>query len=192
MRKLISVLLALVLLLASAAFAEETWMEYDFGGFTMAFPIDIIGTVSEEIVENEPFLYLFQDYDENAIFNKNLNCVWNSGVDNISAVDPEEFAQMILPQMVAAFEQSGLSVHGAEVLAAVHDEHKGEPCLSAIYACILDYSAFGGPAEFVLYTLQSMVSNEAFGGTYTFTISTDDIESTQLLMEIMDTINWNK
>lgn len=191
MRKLIAVLLALMLL-ASAAFAEETWMEYDFGGFTMAFPIDIIGTMSEEIVENEPFLYLFQDYNENAIFNKNLNCVWNSGVEDITAVDPEELAQMILPQMTGAFEQTGFRVLGAEVLAAAHDAHKGEPCISTIYACVLDYSAFGGPSEFVLYTLQSMVSNEAIGGSYTFTISTDDIENTQLLMEIMDTISWNK
>lgn len=190
MRKLISVLLALILLLTTAAFAEETWMQYDFGGFTMAFPIDIIGSVTEERIENEPFFYIYQDYDPNAVFSKSLNCVWTGTVLNVTEINPEEYGQMILEGMVGGLAEAGVGVSDYMLLAAIHDEHKGEPCLSTIYASVLDYSAFGGPSEMILYTIQSVVSNETIGGTYTFTISTDSIENAQLLMEIMDTVTW--
>lgn len=191
MRKLIALLLTLLLMFSSAAFAEnETWMEYDFGDFTMSFPIDIIGAVTEERVSNQPFMQVFQDYDANALVNKTLNCVWNENIFDIAAIDPAEFARMLKESFPMQMEAAGVGVSACEILAAAHDEHKGQPSLSVILVSLLDYSAFGGPAEYALYTIQTLVSGENIGGSYTFTISTDDIGNTQLLMEIMDTISW--
>ncbi len=84
MRKILSVLIALMLIFSMSAFAEETptvpTIELDFDHFTMTIPEDMVGTSSEEIVSNQPFIQLFQDYSETAAFNKNLNIVWSNEV----------------------------------------------------------------------------------------------------------------
>ena len=190
MRKLMLILLALCLA-AIPCLAEGTQnIDYDFGDFTMSFPEDTIGDVAEEIAENEVFFTIYQDYDESKPFLKNLNGTWNSTYQDLTQMDPTATAQQILNSVVVQFTSYGIAVSNPTLLMAALDEQDGKPALSIIYSTDLDYSATGTDLQMTLYTLQGIVSDESFG-TYTFTISTDDIESAAPLMEIMDTITWN-
>ena len=190
MRKILAVLLALAALLCVPAFAEAQWVEYDFGDFTMSFPEDIMCSISGEIVNNEPFFVFYQDYDETAAFNKSLNGVWSEGAADLTTVDPTAYGQTVLATVASQLGEYGIAVTDPALIAAALDAHDGKPALSIIYGMGVDYSAVGVDLQMTLYTMQAVVSDEALGGSYTFTISTDDITAATLLMEIMDTIQW--
>ena len=55
----------------------------------------------------------------------------------------------------------------------------------------MDYSGLGIDEQWTLYTVQVMVPDEAFEGTYTFTLTTDDWSDTRLLMDVSNSIVWN-
>lgn len=191
MRKLISVILLLVMLVSCAALAEENWIMYNFGDFSLTFPEDVVCAYSEERTENQPFLMFYQDYDETANFNKNLNVVWNSGAEDISAMDPAVMGQLILDQLLAQFDAMGVGHSNAMLVSAETLDHNGKPALGIAYTATVDYSAVmeDGPIVDLVF-VQMIFSDEAFG-TYNFTITTDDIDNTQLLSTILDSLSWN-
>lgn len=191
MRKIFAALLVLALVASSAALAEVAWMDYDFGDFTISFPEDIICSIDDQIVNNQPFAYFFQDYDETAAVNKNLNILWSEEVMDLATVEPTAYAQQILNLTVATYQQMGLTVTNPALLIADFDEQDGKPALCYMYSVTLDYSGLGLDAQATLYILQGMVPDEAFEGTYAFTLTTDDLQNCQLLMDIMDTVSWN-
>lgn len=190
MRKFLLTLLALCLTLVPCLAEEVQNVEYDFGDFTMTFPEDTIGDVSDSLEENAMFFILYQDYDENALFLKNLNGTWNSAYQDLTQVDPTATAQTILDTVQAQFAAQGITVSNPTLLMAALDEQDGKPALSLMFSTDLDYSSAGIDFQMTLYTLQGIVSDENFG-TYTFTISTDDVEAATPLMDIMNTIRWN-
>ena len=173
MRKAIAAFLALMLVASSAALAEPAWMDYDCGHFTISFPEDIDGYIDDEIVSNQPFVMLYQDYDANATFNKSLNVVWSSELLDLAAADPDLYAQQILDVSIMTYEMLG------------------KPMLSFMYKTTMDYSGLGIDEQWTLYTVQVMVPDEAFEGTYTFTLTTDDWSDTRLLMDVSNSIVWN-
>ena len=191
MRKAIATLLVFLLLAGVAGYAEAAWMDYDFGNFTISFPEDTDFYFEDEIVSNVPFAYFYQDYDENAAFNKNLNIVWTDEVLDLNTIDPTSVAQSILESTVAQYEQMGLAPANASLLIADFDEQDGKRAFSYMYTITLDYTVFGAAEQYTLYVLQAMVPDEAFGGTYTLTLTTDDLENCQLLLDISDSIVWN-
>lgn len=91
MRKLISIVMVLCLLLGAAIAESAPLMTYDFGDFTMDMPEDIQGSIVER-AENVPFASLYENYDQTAPFNDNVNIVWNSAVEDLSILDPEQTA----------------------------------------------------------------------------------------------------
>lgn len=56
----------------------------------------------------------------------------------------------------------------------------------------MDYSGLGVDAQVTLYTIQLYVPDEAFEGSYIITITTDDMDNTQQLFEVADSIKWAK
>lgn len=196
MRKLLSVLFTLALLFSVTAIAEEApavaQIELDFGNFTMSIPEDMVGTSADEIVNNQPFVQLFQDYSDTAAFNKNLNIVWSNEVLDLNAVDPSAYGSMVLNAVVAQFESTGVAVANPTLLAAEPNEHDGKAALGVMYSTDLDYTGAGVDLQMTLYTIQLYVPDEAFEGTYIITISTDDMENTQTLFEVADSIKWTK
>ena len=191
MRKAIATLLVFLLLAGVAGYAEAAWMDYDFGNFTISFPEDADHYFEDEIVSNVPFAYFYQDYDENAVFNKNLNILWTDEVLDLNTIEPTSFAQNLMEATVDQYEQMGLAPTNASLLIAEFDEQDGKRAFSYMYTITLDYTVFGAAEQYTLYVLQAMVPDEAFGGTYTLTLTTDDLENCQLLLDISDSIVWN-
>ena len=191
MRKAIAAFLALMLVASSAAIAEPAWMDYDCGHFTISFPEDIDGYIDDEIVSNQPFVMLYQDYDANATFNKSLNVVWSSELLDLAAADPDLYAQQILDVSIMTYEMLGITVTDPVISFAEFGDMLGKPMLSFMYRTTMDYSGLGIDEQWTLYTVQVMVPDEAFEGTYTFTLTTDDWSDTRLLMDVSNSIVWN-
>ena len=191
MRKAIATLLVFLLLAGVAGYAEAALIDYDFGDFTVSLPEDTDVYFEDQIVSNVPFAYFYQDYNENAVFNKNLNILWTDEVLDLNTIEPTSFAQNLMEATVDQYEQMGLAPTNASLLIAEFDEQDGKQAVSYMYTVTLDYTAYGSAEQIMLYVLQAMVPDEAFGGTYTLTLTTDDIENCQLLLEISDSIVWN-
>ena len=194
MRKILSILIALMLVFTMSAFAEEVptapMIELDFGHFTMTIPEDMVGTSAEEIVSNQPFIQLFQDYSETAAFNKNLNIVWSDEVLDLNAIAPVEYANAVLTATVTQYGQIGVAATNPLLLNAELSDHYGKPALGVVYSLDLDYSGLGVEEQQSLYTVQLYVPDAAFEGTYIITVTTDDMENTQQLFDVADSIKW--
>lgn len=189
MKKLLSVLLALVLMLgcasvlAEATPAESSLETFDFGDFTMTFDADMVGEISDEKVENQVYFQLFPFYDENSAFNPTINCVWNSAVEDLTQIDANEFAAAVMQAMLAQYEAMGLKAENALILMAVPDEQDGKYAISYLAQYTLEGTT--------LYMMQAVVSDAAFG-TYTFTVTFVNLEQAEALTEIVNTIKWTK
>ena len=191
MRKAIATLLVFLLLAGVAGYAEAALIDYDFGDFTVSLPEDTDVYFEDQIVSNVPFAYFYQDYNENAVFNKNLNILWTDEVLDLNTIEPTSFAQHLMEATVDQYEQMGLAPTNASLLIAEFDEQDGKQGFSYMYTVTLDYTAYASAEQIMLYVLQAMVPDEAFGGTYSLTLTTDDMENCQLLLEISDSIVWN-
>ena len=191
MRKAIATLLVFLLLAGVAGYAEAALIDYDFGDFTVSLPEDTDVYFEDQIVSNVPFAYFYQDYNENAVFNKNLNILWTDEVLDLNTIEPTSFAQHLMEATVDQYDQMGLAPTNASLLIADFDEQDGKQGFSYMYTVTLDYTAYGCVAQLMLYVLQAMVPDEAFGGTYTLPVPSYDIENCQLLLEISDSIVWN-
>jgi len=190
MRKLLCLILILIMLTTCAALAEESWFQYNFGDFNLTFPADVVSAYTEERAENQPFLMFYQDYDENASFVKNLNVVWNSGVDDITSLDPAAVGQSILDGLTKQFEAMGVAPSKCLLVSAETLDYNGLPAIGIGYTLTVDYSALNNGPVLDLVFVQLLFSDEAFG-TYNFTLTTDDIDNSQLLTTILDSLSWN-
>lgn len=186
MKKLLSILLTLALLLGCAsAFAEDSATAsnlavYDFGDFTMTFDEDMIGSVYEK-ANNEVYFQIFPFYDENATFNTNINCVWSSVTDDLTQIDATEFANSILSAMVAQLQDMEMNAGNAQVLLAEPDELDGKYAL-----CYLAQYELEG---ITVYLMTVVVSDAAFG-SYTFSVTFSDPTLVEALAEIITSVKW--
>lgn len=190
MRKFLCIILTLCLLAGASALAEANWIMYNFGDFSLTFPEDIVCAYTEKRTENQPFLMFYQNYDETAAFMKNLNVVWNSGTEDISAMDPVAVGQSILNNLLTQFDTMGVGHSNAMLVSAETLDYNGKTALGVAYTATVDYSALNNGPVLNLVFVQMIFSDEAFG-TYNFTITTDDIDDTQLLSTILDSLSWN-
>ena len=188
MRKFL--MLLLVLCLAAAPVLAET-TAFDFGDFTMSFPSDANGNIADEITDGAAFFIIYQDVEEGAQFTPNLNITWSESYEDLTAATPEENATSIATSAAAALEGQGIKVANTQVVGASMDEIGGKPALSVVYSVDVDYTAVGLDLQTTLYCVQGIVSEEALG-TYTFTITTNDMTTVQPLMDIINTVQWAK
>jgi len=190
MRRFLSLFLAFALLLTGAALAKAPVFTHNFGDFTLVLPEDITGSIAEEKVANEVFFTLYQDYSENNMFNKSLDCVWTEEIVDYTAIDAAEYTQVVLDSTVAQLSAMGIGISDAAVIEPALEEHDGYSMLTYALFMNVDYTALGIDLKLPLYTLFAQMSDEAVGGSYSFTITTDDPENTQALMDIMDSLDW--
>lgn len=134
MRKLFSMVLVLVLMLGCAAWAESEpeLYEYSFGDFTLMLPEDLYGTIADTIEDNVPFFYFYEDYDPEADFNANLNCVWSEETADIDAAEPIAIARSIMKQVVQQYEEMGIGVEDPMLHGAKYDELNGKRALLVV------------------------------------------------------------
>lgn len=200
MRKFLLVLMALCLavlpcLAESAAPSESAapveTIDYDFGDFTLTFPAEMPGEIADEITSGAPFVTLYQMDDLEDAFSSNLNVVWTEDVTDLSAIDPAAFAQTIVDSVIPVLAQQGITATNPTILAATMDEVGGKPAFSVIYSADLDYSGAGVDLQVNVTYIQAFVSEEGLG-SYTFTISTDNLDGCQSLIDIVNTTVWAK
>lgn len=186
MRKFLLVLMALCLAVVPAL-AETAAV--DFGAFTLTFPAEMQGQVAEKIVENEAFVTLYQMDDMEDSFASNLNIVWSESVVDLASQDPAAYAQAIVDASVAMMEQQNVAVANPTVLGASMDEIGGKAALSVMYSMDVDYTNAGLDLQTTLTWVQGIVSEEGLG-TYTFTITTDNVDGCQPLVDIVNSTVW--
>lgn len=191
MRRLVSLLLALMFA-CSIAVAEETALtEHNFGDFSISFPDDMYGALAEEVTSGSPFMQLLQDYDAEAAFNKNLTMTWSQDLLDITSAESQLYADSMLSVAVLQLEAAGITVENPAVVSAEIMALDGKDALVMTYSFDLDYSGAGMDLQMTLYTHQRIIPDEAFAGTYSVTISTDNLEDAALLMQIADSIKWH-
>lgn len=186
MKKLLSALLTLALLLGCACASAETQTTetnlalYEFDDFTMTFDADMVGSIYEK-AHNEVYFQLYPFYDENATFTTNINCVWSSSSDDLTQVSATDFANLVLDGMLAQFNELDINAENAQVLLAEPDELDGKYAL-----CYLAQYELEG---MTVYLMQVVVSDAAFG-TYTFSATFDDPSQVDALAEIVTSVKW--
>lgn len=190
MRKLIAMLMAL-LMICGAALADnaDELTALEFEHFTLAIRKDAVGTGADTIENNVPFLVVYQDYDPSKQFCSNMNAVWNENVLDLDGFTPEMMATETLKYTLDLYQQSGVKAENARVLNAEFDELNEKRAVSFVTCADLDYSGMGLDLQITLYTLQAVVPLEGIG-TYTFTISTNDLENCDELFDIVDSVRW--
>lgn len=188
MRKLFCLALALCLALCGLACAEGELVTFDFVDFTMDVPADIMGSIVER-EENQPFFMLFQDYDESADFNANMNCVWTNAHTDFSNVNIESFGSTVMQMAAQQLNAQGLAASNMTFIGGMMQDLNGKPALAIIYSYDADYSNLGKDYQTTLYVLQAYVSEKEMG-SYTFTVTTEDMENIGVLDAMMDSIVW--
>ena len=198
MKKLTALLLTLMLLLGCVSALAETatetaWMTLEFDDFTIEIPEDIAGETADSIEDGAVFMILYPNYDENASFATNINFVWSSAVQDLSAVDAATVGQQIMTTAYAQYNEYGITTANETLVSAAMDEVGGKPALSLMYSADCDYTALGG-TQLTLYTVQAIVSDAAFG-TYTITVSIpadyiNDADMMTLIEQITNSIQW--
>lgn len=192
MKKLTAVLLALVMLLSATAFAQgSSWVDVDLGVFTVSVPEDVLGSISEEYVPDVTFATFFEDYDENKFFNRNITFSFTDELLDIHEFTPQEYAEGIAASAVQQFEAMNIHASYTTVLQADLDEQDGQEALFMMYVSLLDYSDLYPNQVVNLHTIQMIVPHEASGCTFIVTISTDNVEETETLIRIADSMKWN-
>lgn len=152
-------------------------------------PEDLQGNIADTIEESVPFFFFYEDYDPEADLNANLNCVWSETMIDIASAEPTANGQSILNQVVQQYESMGIGVEYSTLYSAAYDELSDKRALRVVYSNRLDYSALGIDTKCLLYTMQVIVPIENCG-TYTFTITVEDLTQCERLTDILDSVEW--
>ena len=146
------------------------------------------GSIGEK-VNNLIYFTLFESYDPNASFNPSLNCVWTDAYTDFSAMDLGAYVSAIVQLSIESLSAAGVIAENPVLLTTDTADLNGKTAYLAAYSYDADYSQLGVDYQATLYTLQTYVSDEAMG-TYTFTITTDDLNNIVNLDALMDSIQW--
>ena len=187
MRKWLALLLV-CLLVPFAAMAESELVTYEFADFTIDLPSGIVGELYEKN-DQEVYFIVFPDYNENDVFHPNLNCVWVEGYDDMDTINANSTAQFILNSAVSQMAAQNVTVTNEKLLAAAKEDINGKPGLVIGFSYDISYDASMEPLT--LYAFQAIASHESIG-TYTFTITTHDINTVESILGYVDTIVWTK
>lgn len=191
MRKLLAFLLAVMMVLSCAAMAEnaDEMMALEYPDFTLAMRKDAVGTTTDTIENNIPFLTVYQDYDAASIFNKSINIRWTEDTLDLDSFEAKNYALAMLEIMQQQSGNVGIEVSNPMLYTAEVQELDGMRVLSCMYSLTMDYNPLGVDFKANIITFQAVMPLEG-KGTYTFTITTDDMENSSELFDIMDSVRW--
>ena len=186
MRKFLLVLMALCLA-AVPALAEPAAL--DFGDFTMTVPAGMQYDMADEIADGELFFVLFQMDDTEDAYLSNLTVSWQENPMDVVGMDPAAFAQSTMDDLVDNMERQSIAVANPAVLSAAMDEIGGRAALSIVYSIDVDFTGIGQDQQVTLTLTQRFVAEEGMG-TYAFTLTTDDAENCQPLVDALNSVVW--
>ena len=187
MKKLVSLLLCIALMLPALALAEGAveWVTLDYEDFSIqAKSTDILQ--QGEKGEGSVLFILFPDYVDETVFHNNINCAWISDdLTGLGGVSAQVYAQMVLDAAKKQFSAQNITCHNEQLISAELSEDGTE--LSLLFSYDLDYSAAGYDVHTPLYQLQlyAMLGDR---GTYMFTFSAIDMETLENMMVYAQTI----
>ena len=187
MRKFLLVLMALCLAIVPALAETAEPATLDFGDFTMTIPADMQYEMADEITDNATFFMLYQPSE--SAFTTNMALVWSEAASDLTAADPQTTGEAILATAQTTLEAQSVAVANPTLVGASMDEIGGKAALSVMYSMDVDYTNAGLDLQTTLTWVQGIVSEEGLG-TYTFTITTDNVDGCQSLVDIVNSTVW--
>ena len=187
MRKFLLVLMALCLAVVPTLAETAEPATLDFGDFTVTIPADMQYDMADEITSNAAFFMLYQPSESS--FTTNLALVWTDAAADLTAADPETYAQSILAAAQSGLEQQNVAVANPTLVGASMDEIGGKAALSVVYTMDLDYTGMGVDLQLNVTFVQALVSEDGMG-TYTFTIASDSLDGCQPMVDVVNTVVW--
>lgn len=189
MKKLLSLLLCLMMLVpvaASAQTAAET-QTLDLGDFTVELGMNDAYQLGEK-AHNQVMAIIYVDYDPNADALDNFNVVWSqdSITDTLALYDNvEEYATLTMEQSAAAIEELKIDVLDYQLLDAVY---KDNICVIVTYMNA-DYTGAGFPVQLEQYQMQVYVP-QPDNSTYIFTFTATDLERLYAISTYLDGVSF--
>ena len=188
MKKLMAVLLAMMLMLAGSALAQELAL-YDFDDFTIEMEDDIVGELYEKVDGQEWFI-VFPEYNEQDDFNANVNCVWGSEYFDLNSIDAQELADMLAKEYKSMASGFGIACNEMQVLDTNYVTVDGVIGMTYLLFVEYDDSNMGYNMVTDLYhrTYQFSFENR---GTYTFSLSAEQLDMIEKMDAMIESIRWN-
>lgn len=186
MKKLLSVLLSLMLLMPAAALAQtaEETVTVDFDDFTLELGANDVYETGEK-VSNKVLVQVYADYDPNAGMADNFNIVWSDG-DITVALDEvgiEAYARAMMEGTAGELESMGLALPEYRLIDVVYENGVASVCTYMI----VDYSGIGYPIQTAMYQLQVYLP-QPDASTYVITFTSATEEGLNRLTGYLDAI----
>ena len=194
MKKLLSALLVLLLLVPAFALADNEYV-MAFKGFTLTLDPDmpmqfIDGFYDPGFVmpENEILFTLYPNYTAGDTAS-NLNATWSSLYEDFSTysdADLQEFANGLITNMLPAYAEAGLNVNDYSLYEASH------ATLDGVDGIVIGFNLSMSVAGTALDLFQEQVYlSEPSRGTWCFTLSSTDQDSVYDVLEpVLLTLHW--
>ena len=190
MKKILSVILSLVLLLPVLAGAEAPVLPYtiDFGPFTMNLAANDYYEIADSLVSNQVYTIIYVDYDENSMMTPTINAVWSSDdlareINLIGGM--EKYAEIILKNTHSTYASMGIQMTNPTVIMTEWDDNIG--CI--VTSCTMDYTGSGVDMVTAMYQMQALFCN-LDGGSYIFTLTSNSMEQIVTMAAYLDTLQF--
>ena len=179
MKKLLSVLLVLALLLPAAAMAEQ---EVDLGFGVLRLDDNAYVTLGDR--ESGILVQVIPDPYAEVLFYDNFNVMWSDAQISDIDMEPEAFAKYVMSVAKAGMEAQGVTASNETVLSAEID--KENDMLTLEYTMDVDYSGLGIDMQLTLYFGQLAFSFEG-DGMYAITFTASSEDGILALLDYVDT-----
>ena len=190
MKKLLSIILCLMLLLPVLAAAEVAVLPYtiDFGPFTMNLGANDYYEVADSMVSNQLYAIIYVDYDENALVTPTINAVWSS--DNLAQEinligGMEKYADLVQENAKSMYASMGITMSNVSVLMTEWEDNIGY----SLTSCTMDYTGAGVDMVTQLYQMQALFCNLE-GGSFIFTLTSNDMNQLITMASYLDTLQF--
>lgn len=188
MKKILSLVLCLMMLLPIVALGESEYVTMDIGDYTMdVLPTDICLTGAK--TDGGQMFQMFVNYDEAANFHPNMVGAWMSQdmgpIFDLGAITPADFAGMMLEQAVGQLKTQGIVVNGSELLDASY----ADGVMVLTFSMDVDYTGAGVDLVMTLVQRQIYVMRGE-AGTYLFNLGSDSVEAVDDMMVYYNSIQF--
>lgn len=173
MKKLLSVMLCLTLLLPGLALAESAALPelytIDFGYFTMGLTANDYYQIAAERQDNTAYAIIYPNYDASNPSPSNINVVWSSEDFSlrVKIFGASLYTQSMLQSTANLYQEMGYTLTNQQIHEATFDEN--------LYSATFSYDVSSGDQSMTLFQKQ----NYYFlgdAGVYAITITAHSLE----------------
>lgn len=179
MKKILSLLLALAMLLPACALADTV---INLGAFQVSIP-DSAYVETYEKVSGSVIASIIPDPDSPSGVYANINVTWGLASKEDITFTADEYAQAVLREAVNGLNASGVAISNPQVFTA--EMSKEEGLIYLYYGFDADYTGLGVDLVTSLYMAQQCLLIDG-DGMYTITFTADSEEGVLDLLEYFD------